>query len=212
MRNEVNGASLQAVIARLEDIFDKLNKHLFNGELERPVITVSPDTTKFGAFGWCTGWKAWEGAKEGGYYEINMCAEHLSRTFDSICGTLLHEMIHLKNLHDNVKDTCRSGTYHNKRFKSVAERHGLTVKKDSKYGYCRTWITNEVAEWLSTQYPDETGFALHRNKITKLSATGKKSSSRKYICHSCGTSIRASKKVNVICGDCGVEFEEEEKE
>ena len=28
--------------------------------------------------------------------------------------------------------------YHNKKFKEVAEKHGLTVEKDSKYGYCIT--------------------------------------------------------------------------
>ena len=40
------------------------------------------------------------------------------------------------NLQNKVQDTSRSGMYHNKKFKEVAEKHGLTVEKDSKYGYC----------------------------------------------------------------------------
>ena len=39
---------------------------------------------------------------------------------------------------------------------------------------------------------------------TPITPTAKKSSSRKYICPCCGTSIRATKKVNIGCLDCGV--------
>ena len=202
-----NGASLQTVIAKLESLFEVFNKHFFDGELETPVIAVSPDTTK-GAYGWCTTWKAWQGAKEGGYYEINMCAEHLSRPFGETCGTLIHEMVHLKNLQDGVQDCSRSGKYHNKRFKETAEKYGLTVEKDAKYGYCRTKLTDETVEWLKAEFPKEGGFTLHRDKKIRLASGGKTSSSRKYVCPECGTIIRATKEVNVTCADCGVDFEE----
>lgn len=205
--NTKNGASLQAVIAKLENLFEVFNKHFFNGELETPVIAVSPDTTK-GAYGWCTTWKAWQGAKEGGYYEINMCAEHLSRPFPETCGMLIHEMVHLKNLQDKIQDCSRSGKYHNKRFKDTAELYGLMVEKDAKYGWCRTKLTDETIEWLKTEFPDESGFTLHRDRKIKLTSSGKSSSSRKYVCPECGTIIRATKEVNVECADCGVAFEE----
>ena len=86
--------SLTPVIGKLENLFSSLNSQFFNGKLQRPVITVSPDTTK-GAYGWCTGWRAWtdkepkpfsemtpeevEALKTDGYYEINLCAEHIAR-------------------------------------------------------------------------------------------------------------------------------------
>jgi len=206
MKNTTNGASLQSVIAKLEMLFEIFNKHFFDGELENPVIAVSPDTTK-GAYGWCTSWKAWQGEKEGGYYEINMCAEHLSRPFAETCGTLIHEMVHLKNLQDKIQDTSRSGKYHNKRFKETAEKYGLTVEKGSKYGWHITKLTDEAAEWLKKEFPDESGFTLRRDKRIKISASGKTSSSRKYECP-CGTIIRATKEVNVVCGDCNNPFEE----
>ena len=134
----MNEVSLKPVIDELETLFSKFNKAFFEGKLEKPVITVSPDHTR-GAYGWCTGWKAWQdGTKEGGYYEINLCAEYLNRPFEETCGTLLHEMVHLQNLQDNVQDTSRSGSYHNRKFKETAEAHGLTVEKGEKYGWHKT--------------------------------------------------------------------------
>ncbi len=139
--------SLKPVIEKLESLFSKFNEKFYNDELQAPVITVSPDTTK-GAYGWCTSWKAWtntdkkpidlttltkeelEAFKEDeGFYEINMCAEHLARPFEEVAGTLLHEMVHLYNLQVGVKDTSRHGTYHNQKYKEAAEKHGLTVEK-----------------------------------------------------------------------------------
>lgn len=72
----MNEASLKPVLEELESLFSSFNTRFFESKLEKPVITVSPDHTR-GAYGWCTGWKAWQdGAKEGGYYEINLCAEY----------------------------------------------------------------------------------------------------------------------------------------
>ncbi len=36
-----------------------------------------------------------------------------------------------------------------------------------------------------------------------------KNRSIKYVCHGCGTIIRATREVNVVCGDCGEAFERE---
>lgn len=202
----MNKVSLQQVIEKLENLFSKFNEHFYNGELQSPVITASPDHTK-GAYGWCTGWKAWKSENESGYYEINLCAEHLSRPFLDICETLLHEMVHLYNLQKEVKDTSRGGTYHNKEFKSVAEAHGLTVEK-TKSGWNKTALTEETTEWLKAEFAEESKFNLYREKLLKVKGGKKKSSSRKYVCPVCGTIIRATKDVRVTCSDCNVEFEE----
>lgn len=44
--------SLKPVIEKLESLFSKFNEKFYNNELQTPVITVSPDTTK-GAYGCC---------------------------------------------------------------------------------------------------------------------------------------------------------------
>lgn len=201
--------SLHEIIEKLESLFSTFNKHFFNGELEKPIITISPDTTK-GAYGWCTSWKAWKHSPDDkeGYYEINMCAEYLNRPFLDICATLIHEMVHLLNLQNKVQDTSRSGKYHNKKFKEVAEQHGLKVDKSEKYGWAITTLTEEAVEWIKSTYKDDKGFELFRSKLPKIKASSS-SSSRKYVCPGCGTIIRATKEVRVMCTDCELEFEEE---
>ena len=44
----MNEVSLKPVIAELEDLFSKFNARFFAGNLEKPVITVSPDHTRGG--------------------------------------------------------------------------------------------------------------------------------------------------------------------
>lgn len=161
--------SLKPVIEKLEDLFSKFNEKFYNNELDKPIITVSPDTTK-GAYGWCTAWKAWstqekvtdfskmkpediEAMKKEGFYEINICAEYLSRPFDKVAQTLLHEMVHLYNLQVGVQDTSRGGTYHNKKYKEAAEKHGLTVEKDAKYGWTKTSLNDEAQAFVDSLPP-----------------------------------------------------------
>lgn len=198
--------SLKPVIEELEDLFSKFNKAFFEGKLEKPVITVSPDHTR-GAYGWCTGWKAWQDSEKGGYYEINLCAEYLNRPFEETCGTLIHEMVHLLNLQDGVQDTSRSGLYHNKRFKEAAEAHGLIVEKGSKHGWHVTTLTPEALTFVQSLGKD--GFQLVRPKPLGLKGAKKTgSNSRKYVCPCCGAIVRATKVVRIICADCDVEFQE----
>lgn len=211
----MQNSSLKPVIEMLESLFSALNNRFYNGELQKPVITVSPDTTK-GAYGWCTSWKAWKLAKDEseeakedeGYFEINICAEYLSRPFEQVAETLLHEMVHLYNLQIEVQDTSRNGTYHNKKFKEAAEQHGLIAEASGKYGFTNTKL-NEEAEQFIGQY-SEKKFELFRKPIPKIKGKTSKQSSRKYVCPGCGCIIRATKEVHVICADCNLEFEEEE--
>lgn len=195
--------SLQPVINQLESLFSKFNDRFYKGELPKPIITVSPDTTK-GAYGWCTSWKAW-GNKEGatmdeGYYEINLCAEYLSRPIELVAETLLHEMVHLYNLQQKVQDTSRNGTYHNKRYKEAAEKHGLTVEKDAKYGWTKTSLNDEAKAFVASL--QNTKFELFRKRLPKIGKESKKSNSKKYVCPCCGTIVRATKEVSIICGIC----------
>lgn len=221
----MQGQSLKPVIEKLEVIFSKLNAEYFGGQLQKPVITVSPDNTK-GAYGWCTGWKAWtdkapkpisemtedeiKAAKDEGFYEINLCAEHIARPFEDVVGTMLHEMVHLFNIYAGIQDTSRGGFYHNKKFKEAAEAHGLTVEKTPKYGYSKTAISDDAKQFVKDNL-DGVKFDLYRKPELRIGGTKKSASkSRKYVCPCCGAIVRATKEVNIVCGDCEVSFEEEE--
>ena len=193
--------SIKNTIQQLEDLFEVFNYKYFGGELSKPVITVSPDTTK-GAYGWCTSWKAWKdsGHETDGYYEINICAEYLSRSYEEVAGTMLHEMVHLYNLEQGVKDTSRSGTYHNKKFKDAAEAHGLTVENTEKYGWSKTALTDEARQEVKDFMDSigKTSFDLYREKVEEKKKTGGKSNSRKYVCPCCGLIVRATKEIKVV--------------
>ena len=109
----MSATSLKPVIEKLESLFSSFNQKFYNGELQTPVITVSPDTTK-GAYGWCTSWKAWSNldpdSKTTDISQMSkadldaMQNEHLARPFEQVAETLLHEMVHLYNLQIGVQD------------------------------------------------------------------------------------------------------------
>jgi len=198
-------------------MFRLLNATYFNGELERPVISILTDVTS-GAYGWISVAKLWNSKDNAWFREINLCAEYLNRPPELVITTLMHEMCHLLNIQRGIQDTSRAGTYHNRHFKEAAEVRGLIVLKDPKYGYCATKPSPEFTELVKTKC--RTGcFKLERLKTyrdgtPKVTTTGgdgrektvsrTRQSSRKYICKKCGIIIRATKEVNVICGDCNL--------
>jgi len=217
MKGEI---TIQSAIDELQRMFKLLNATYFNNELERPVITILTDTTS-GAYGWISVAKVWSSKDNAWFREINLCAEHLNRAPELIVTTLMHEMCHLFNIQRGIQDTSRAGTYHNREFKNVAEARGLIVEKNAKYGYCVTKPTPEFTQLVKKNC--RTGcFKLERQKtyrdgtpkITKTGSDGKektvtrtKQSSRKYICPNCGVIVRATKDVNIKCGDCDVTME-----
>ena len=191
--------TISIVINELERLFEELNNKYFNGQLEQPVITVSPDTTK-GAYGWCTAWKAWKNG-ETEHYEINICSEYLDRGIKEVAETMLHEMVHLYNVMNGVKDTSNNGFYHNVKYKTAAEKFGLKVDKSPKYGYSRTSLQEETEAFITGLNLKE--ITLVRRKIEKP-ASKSKNNSIKYVCPCCGAIVRATKPVMIGCLDCNV--------
>lgn len=200
--------TIRPTIEVVEELFEKFNSKFYNGELQRPVLTVSADITG-GAYGWCTTFKAWNDGEDG-HYEINITAEHLNRPIMEVCATLLHEMVHLYQLAQGVKGVSRGGTYHNSKFKAEAELRGLQIGHNEKYGWTKTSLTEE-----SEKFIEELGiidFKLHRlagkveEKVKKA-----KSKSFKYTCPECGQSFTSTKELNINCGECDVKMEGESK-
>ena len=102
----------------LEKIYRQLNIDYFGGELDEPVITIQ--NTR-GAYGHVTCGKVWK-SKYTDKYELNIGAATLNRPIENIVATMLHEMVHIYHLMNNVQDCSRGNTYHNKKFKEKASR------------------------------------------------------------------------------------------
>lgn len=190
-------------VQRLEMMFRALNAKYFYGELEEPVITVQ-STPKF--YGHATNGKIWNVADEE-RYELNIGAESLNRPIEQVAATVVHEMVHLYCTANDIQDTSRGGTYHNKRFKTEAEKRGLHIEKAAKIGYSETTPTPELCEFVKERGWERINLA--RN-TTAEKGKGKSSSTRKYTCPCCGQSVRATKAVNIICGDCMQTMETDE--
>lgn len=196
----------------LEKMFRELNRDYFGNELEEPIITIQATPRAYGHVSVSKVWKR----KGENRHELNIDAGTLQRPIEDICATLLHEMTHLYNMAHGIQDCSRGGSYHNSRFKVEAERRGLHVEKHPKYGWTVTSPTDELLEyviehgwceismqrggigWMPPAAPgSQTG-----NGSGAFGGANRTSSTRKYICPCCRQSIRATKTVNIICGEC----------
>lgn len=195
-------------VAFLGKLYDFINEHLFGGELVKPVITVQVDSRNK-AYGWWSVNKVWhENKDDEGVHELNMCAQYLNRPIEEIASTMIHEMCHQFATLHNLQDTSRSCVYHNKLFKAIAESHGLNVVKVDKIGWSQTSLTSETAEIIRKFVAHNEENVIYRSPLS-TNTTVKSSSTRKYVCPCCHTSVRATKQVNIMCADCNEYMVEE---
>lgn len=207
------------VTGYIEKMYRQLNIDKFDGKLEEPVITVM-DTK--GAYSHVTCSKVWR-TKDATRYELNIAAGTLSRPIENVVSTLLHEMVHIYCMANNIQDTSRGTTYHNKRFKEQAEKVGLIITYDKRIGWSITAPSESLIDYIIEQgWTDilmNRGIA--RKDLTGASPTSsddadeespkKPSSTRKYICPCCSMSVRATKDVRIKCMDCDEQMIKEEK-
>ncbi len=191
----------------LGKLYDFINEQLFGNELTKPVITVQRDERNK-TFGWWSVKKVWhENTDDDGEYELNITAQELNRSAKEIAGTMLHEMCHqYAGLH-NLQDCSRSGTYHNRLFRKIAETHGLNVELVKTYGWTKTSLTTTTDKLIDTFIADNPETVIYRSPVVK--GQTKSSSTRKYICPICGQSVRATKEIRIICADCNEYMTEE---
>ena len=193
----------------LEKIFRVLNEHYFENVLEEPIITIQSTPR---AYGHVTVSKAWHKQNGELRHELNIGAGTIDRPIESVVSTLLHEMVHLYNLQIGVQDCSRGGTYHNRRFRDAAMERDLDISYDSRIGWSITAPTEALIDfiinegWTDIRMGRSEGFTARGigggAGAAGTPTTPKPSSSRKYMCPGCRTSVRATKTVNIICGDC----------
>ena len=126
----------------------------------------------------------------------------------------------------------RDGTYHNGKFKAEAESRGLIISQAKYIGWSVTQPSPEFIEVIKS-HGIEKPMDINRDGIqidiagllgglagltgvdgvNGLTVAKKpKCSTRKYVCPCCGNSLRATKDINIICGDCMEQFVKVEKE
>lgn len=204
---------MSRLTGELEKMFRLLNQDFFNNELPTPIITVIPTPRAYAHYVPFDIWSAKDGKKR----EINIASGTLDRPLENIIASLVHEMVHMYNdVVLNISDTSRGGTYHNKHFAKQAEQRGLIVTRSDKYGYAHTAPSDRLLEWVLEHDELKEVEMCRANPATKAVIIGTHTGNngltpitvtssghhRKYICPCCGNSCRATKKINLICGDC----------
>ena len=206
--------NMSRVIGELQTIGRKLNADWFNGELDmdRVIWTVQSTPKAFGHFTPYLSYRVHSVEGEKGAVEINIGAGTLDMDVIAVVSTMLHEMTHYSNWSKGVQDCSRGGTYHSKKFKTEAEKHGLVIEYDSRIGWSITNASEELVDWIIDNGIED--FRLGRNEFTGLVSIGgsskggagasvpKKSNSIKMVCPCCGAIARVTKATNLICGDC----------
>ena len=197
------------VAGYLEKIFRLLNDEYFESSLSIPVITIQSTPNAYGHASVTDRWEVNGERKK----EINIGAGTLERHIENIVATMVHEMVHLYCADKNIKDTSRNYTYHNKNFKKEAEKRGLIIKHHQTYGWTITSPSDEIIEFCIKNELEDIKINRMEFYVPPIKGDGEKgtagtekpkakSSTRKYKCKCCGQSIRATKEVNIICGDC----------
>ena len=202
---------MSRAVSQLEHIYNSLNEDFFNYKLPTPIITVQ---SKPGTFGHSSIAKVWR-RPEDNAYEINIAAEVLSYPIEETLDTMLHEMVHLYCREHGIKEVSRGGSYHNKRFKEIAEAHGLTCVQCGSHGWNTTpgdnlleyalqkgWSEIKISRGTLPPFPHIGASGTASTGASVIPGEKRPSSTRKLICPCCGQSVRATKKVNILCGDC----------
>lgn len=195
----------------LNKIFGFLNEEYFENTLAKPVITIQSTPR---AYGHVSVSKVWESEKGAPRHELNIGAGTLSRPIENVVSTMLHEMVHIYCMQNNIKDTSRGCTYHNKRFKEEAEKRALHIEHSPTIGYSITSPTDALLDFCLRH--DLEDIIINRQEGLRFAPpTGTKtgsptfttpprapSSTRKYQCPRCRASVRATRDLLLICGQC----------
>jgi hypothetical protein len=132
---EIKKCNVSRLTELTEIAFDHFNVELFEGKLTRPAITIQADA---GTYGWVSVFPVWvNGEKQNAKRELNLTANYLKRNRFERWATLLHEMVHLKNLQNGILDVTPSNGYHQKKtFGKECKKIGLDnwLRKDGWSG------------------------------------------------------------------------------
>jgi hypothetical protein len=167
--------------------------------VEKITVTIQSKGRK-NALGWF--WRnRWA---KGAFHEINLCAEHLK---DHNMGeTLIHELAHAENCHNEIADCDKTGRRHNKKFKVQAEALGLEVEKVGSLGWAFTKLTPVSEKFLADIKFDRSLFELFRAGAE--SKEGKAGTRMlKVKCPTCDYTVRTTAKWLLVgtptcpCGD-----------
>ena len=143
--------------------------------------------------------------------EIMISGEGLRRGAPAVLGTLLHEAAHALAAARGIKDTSRQGRYHNKHFKTYAEKLGITTGHDPRLGWSITTLPDSTADSYAAQLAAlQAALTLWRHDESGPAGTTRRSTNLIAAACPCGRSIRIAAstlaEAPVTCRACDGDF------
>ena len=206
---------MSRTIGAIEKIARIASTELFEKRLgkpiqEMPIFTVN--NRHRNAWGYTSVARVWEVDGEQ-KREIGITARLLTADITEIVDTIIHELVHIYALENNIQDVSRGGYYHNKEFKRLAETVGLKCVECGSAGWNTTPKDNMfIIEFICEHNIEE--FLMSSDEQSRVpqmptqsnhgtTTTGTRKNSWKHTCPKCGAIARTGKpSIILVCGDC----------
>lgn len=204
---------MSRAISTIEGIYNSTNTDFWGGQLPQVIVTCQSSP---GTYGHSTVSRVWK-RQEDDLYELNIACEVLDYPIEEILDTVIHEQVHIYCRVNGISEVSRNGSYHNKKFKELAETHGLQcVYTGRAYGWNTTAKDNDrLIEYAIEKDYTELQISRKSRRPVRIGGTAaqgggrlppeekRPSSTRKLVCPAgCGQTVRATKTVSIICGKC----------
>lgn len=204
--------NLLNAINEIKNIIVKLNKEFFNSELPEIPVFLTPNLRKISCFSSNT--ITVYNRRESVNGHINLSDYILSLPIEDVCTELLHDMIHQYCYIHNIKDLSRGGQYHNKKFRIIAEQHGLIVGYNKKNGWEMTSASQELIDFVAKNFDRNYSLNIFRYVDNKVCSRNDNkntvyipgNNSVRYICPKCGSIARKTDRRRIGCWECGIEM------
>lgn len=207
MTKKVNPWISQKIVY-LEEVYNALNIEFFEGELRKAAMTINMSSTALSP-------KSFDNLSDDGrnkVFTIELNLGCISQPIDMVVSDIVHEMVHeYNNSHPTynskgeiVHDVSRGGFYHNDLFKQTAEAHGLLVDTDGKNGWCETYPSKRLRDFVKQREWEKIEIA----NMSLRKGDPAKNSSHKWICPKCKLIIRATRQEDIdsMHNKCGVNY------
>lgn len=208
-----------------QQIFDYFNESLFGGELPGVILNFSRMANTHGFFAP----NRWASDAKGEAHEISLNPETFVRPSKDVLSTLVHEMAHLWQ--QEFGKPSRRG-YHNKEWAKKMEEIGLMPSDTGAPG--GKPVGQKMSHYIVEDGPYDRAFQVMPKELTlpfvarefilvspdpsqgeggedegegeEPKKEKPKGSKLKYSCPECSSNVWGKEGLNLVCGDCSVNF------
>lgn len=195
--------------AMLQAAYDFFNAKFFDSRLPKVFFTID-----------------WHNKKSNGYFcphklvnkedaeakakasVIALNPDYLARDVYEVLATLVHEMCHVWEFEEFIKDPYKLTSYHSKRFeKRLSECNLKAVINNKSRSSCSTVIPDDgIFKGIADEYLKTKEFLSIAS--TKGDKKAKAKNKTKYVCTGCETNVWGKAGLNLHCNECDMDFEE----